>query len=43
MLLIDEEGHLLGLVTDGDVRRDLILAAILLEWPVEGYDDLYAS
>jgi len=33
--VIDEEGHLLGLVTDGDVRRGLDSGSNFLEWPVE--------
>ena len=33
--VIDEDGHLIGLVTDGDVRRGLDSGSNFLEWPVE--------
>lgn len=33
--VIDEEGHLVGLVTDGDIRRGLDSGSNFLEWPVE--------
>lgn len=33
--VIDEEGQLLGLVTDGDIRRGLDSGSEFLEWPVE--------
>lgn len=33
--VIDEEGRLIGLVTDGDVRRGLDSGSNFLEWPVE--------
>ena len=33
--VVDEEGHLIGLVTDGDIRRGLDAGSNFLEWPVE--------
>lgn len=33
--VIDEEGHLIGLVTDGDIRRGLDSGSNFLVWPVE--------
>lgn len=33
--VIDEKGHLIGLVTDGDIRRGLEAGNDLLNWPVE--------
>lgn len=33
--VIDEDGRLIGLVTDGDVRRGLDSGSNFLEWPVE--------
>ena len=32
--VVDEKGHLIGLVTDGDVRRGLDSGSNFLEWPV---------
>lgn len=32
-MLIDEEGHLLGLVTDGDNVRRVLISSNFLEWP----------
>ena len=33
--VVDEEGHLIGLVTDGDIRRGLDSGSNFLVWPVE--------
>lgn len=33
--VVDEEGRLIGLVTDGDVRRGLETGSNFLQWPVE--------
>uniref|UniRef100_UPI00402A6872 KpsF/GutQ family sugar-phosphate isomerase n=1 Tax=Veillonella magna TaxID=464322 RepID=UPI00402A6872 len=33
--VVDEEGRLIGLVTDGDIRRGLDSGSNFLEWPVE--------
>lgn len=33
--VVDEEGHLIGLVTDGDVRRGLETGSNFLQWPVD--------
>lgn len=33
--VVDEEGHLIGLVTDGDVRRGLETGSNFLKWPVD--------
>lgn len=33
--VVDEEGHLVGLVTDGDVRRGLETGSNFLQWPVD--------
>ena len=33
--VVDEEGRLVGLVTDGDVRRGLEPGSNFLQWPVD--------
>ena len=33
--VIDEDGKLVGLVTDGDVRRGLETGSNFLQWPVD--------